>query len=57
MHGVCILYRGYLAHGNSKGEARGRSGHKNNVSSKKCGRKEREHEGKSPKHDLTSANY
>ena len=30
MHGVCVSQTRYLAHGNSEGEARGRSGHMNN---------------------------
>ena len=30
MHKVCVSHTGYLAHGNSKGETRGRSRNKNN---------------------------
>ena len=50
----CLSHTVYLAHWNSKGEAKGRSGHKKE-SSEKSGRKERGHEGVlSPKQSLTS---
>ena len=59
MHGVCncVFHTGFLAHGNSKGEARGRSRHQNNsrrvvrnLEKMNVGTKE-----KSPKQGLTSA--
>ena len=57
--GVYVSHTGHLAHGNSKGEARGRSRHKNdnngvvrNLEKRNVGTKE-----KSPKQGLTSAKY
>ena len=50
----CRSHTVYLAHRNSKSEARGRCGHKNNrKSSKKSARKERGQEGMSPRQGLT----
>ena len=46
-HGVCI----YLAHGNSKGEARGRNMHKSN-NKRVVKNLEERNEGKNPKEDL-----
>ena len=52
----CVTHTVYLAHGNSNGEARGRSIHKNNarvvinLEERNVGTKR-----KSPKQDLTSA--
>ena len=56
MHEVCVSHTVYLAHGNSKGEARGRNRHKNNarvvrnLEERNVGTK-----GKSPKQGLISA--
>ena len=58
MQGVCIPHS-ILAHGNSKGEARGKNRHKNKNNAKVVRNlKERNvrSKGKSPKQDLTSAN-
>ena len=58
MHDVCVFYTGYLAHGNSKGEIRGRSRHRNN--SKRVVRNLEERNvgtirGKSSKQGITSS--
>ena len=56
MHEECIPQSIYLAHGKSKGEARGRNSHRNNarvvrnLEERNVGTK-----GKSPEQDLTSA--
>ena len=56
----CVFHSGYLAHGNSKGEARGRIRQKNN--SKRVGRNLKERtvgttREKSPEQGQTSAKY
>ena len=50
VHGICISHRIPRAHGTVKGGKR-----KKRTSSKNYGRKERGHEGISPKQGLTSA--
>ena len=54
----CVSYTRYLAHGNSKGEARGRNRHKSNSKIVLRNMEERimETKGKSPKQDLTIEN-